>query len=178
MKTQETKPIGRPREKSFVLPIYESMNQCSGMTGIPRVVLAEAKREGCPAFLPGNRVELGALLRWLFSHNKDSENLDLNRERALLAREQRNALARENAVADKQLFILEEVQEKVGNRLLELGKLLFRLPKTLGAQMTTRLTAAGVSQGVIETEKTELAKAIEEIAAMARSMTQTKDTKK
>ncbi len=48
------------------LPIYSSLAQCVGDTGIPRAVLSQAKAQGCPAFR-AHRVDLGDFIRWWFS---------------------------------------------------------------------------------------------------------------
>ena len=58
------------------LPIFESQGECSGQTGIPLPLIRKARREGCPAFLPGNRIDLGALLKWIF--NDDGEAGSIN----------------------------------------------------------------------------------------------------
>jgi hypothetical protein len=54
------------------LPIYDSLNACSGATGIPLSILKQAKKSGCDAF-KSTRVDLGKLLRWLFGKDQDGE---------------------------------------------------------------------------------------------------------
>ena len=49
------------------LPTYPSMSACAGATGIPAEVLRKAKNAGCPAFHSNGRVNLSALLPWLFT---------------------------------------------------------------------------------------------------------------
>lgn len=54
------------------LPVYSSMVACEAATGIPLFLIKQAKNEGCPAFR-FSRVELEALLRFLFRDRKDAE---------------------------------------------------------------------------------------------------------
>ena len=92
MKKAKTKPNPSP------LPVFDSMAQCSGATGIPLSVIRNAKRSGCPGFA-WHRVELAALLRWMFREdgtadqdwsaqlvrwNAELAKLRLDRERALM----------------------------------------------------------------------------------------------
>lgn len=50
----------------IILPVFDSMTQCAGATGIPLPILRRAKRAGCDAFTAGSRVALGPLLHYLF----------------------------------------------------------------------------------------------------------------
>lgn len=63
---------GRPPEYSRELPVYDTMQQCSGSTGIPLTALRKYKGEGCPAFTNG-RVRLAELLKWIY---RDPNELD------------------------------------------------------------------------------------------------------
>lgn len=56
-----------------IKPEYDSMAQCSAMTGIPLAVLKAAKKNGCPAF-NHHRIQLGELLPWLFDESRQSES--------------------------------------------------------------------------------------------------------
>jgi hypothetical protein len=69
---KQPKGPGAPRTASNDLPIYDSLNACSGATGIPLSVLKQAKKGGCDAF-KSTRVDLGKLLRWLFGKDQDGE---------------------------------------------------------------------------------------------------------
>jgi len=71
MKTKQNPQI----RKRLTLPIYESIQQCSGATGIPPSVLKVAKRAGCPAFISGSRIDLAVLLKWYFAQSSDSRDL-------------------------------------------------------------------------------------------------------
>jgi hypothetical protein len=74
------KPTKKKQETR--LPIFESQGECAGQTGIPLPLIRKARREGCPAFIAGNRIDLGALLKWIFTDEDEagainwSEKLD------------------------------------------------------------------------------------------------------
>ncbi len=53
------------------LPIFDTMQQCSSVTGIPIAIQKEAKRGGSDAFKHG-RIDLQKLLRWIFSQGKST----------------------------------------------------------------------------------------------------------
>jgi hypothetical protein len=55
-------------ESASDLPVYDSIDQCSAATGIPRGAIKLAKRKGCKAF-KSNRIYLCDLLPWLFSND-------------------------------------------------------------------------------------------------------------
>lgn len=57
------------RETSQELPVYDSIDACSGATGIPRGVIKSAKKLGCSAF-HSNRVKLGPLLAFIFTEKE------------------------------------------------------------------------------------------------------------
>ena len=68
----EPKPkLGRPATGSQSLPCYQSMASCAAATGIPLIVLKQAKADGSEAFR-FSRVELGKLLPFLFAPKKKS----------------------------------------------------------------------------------------------------------
>jgi len=69
----EANAPGRPRETAARLPVYSSMAECSGATGIPLTLLKQAKRTGCEAF-QWNRVDLAKFLSWVFGHDNESED--------------------------------------------------------------------------------------------------------
>ena len=50
-----------------ILPVVGSMEQATAACGMPVSMLKRAKRDGCPAFKPSNRIHLGELLRWFFA---------------------------------------------------------------------------------------------------------------
>lgn len=77
------------------------MGECAGQTGIPLPLIKKARREGCTAFLPGNRLDLAVLLKWIFTDDGEasainwSEKLDefrAKREEIKLAKDKELAL--------------------------------------------------------------------------------------
>lgn len=77
---RKVKPgAGRPRVYATDLPVYDTMDQCSGATGIPKSMLQLASKEGC-LFVRHGRVHLAEFLRWFFGprpQNSDGEeNID------------------------------------------------------------------------------------------------------
>lgn len=69
----ESQGPGRPRSAAPELPIYDSIAQCAHATKIPATLIKKAKRSGCAAFR-SNRVDLSALLEWIFSQAEGGEN--------------------------------------------------------------------------------------------------------
>lgn len=97
--------------------IVPSMGAAAGVLGCSKEVLKRYKNEGCPAFLPSNRVDLTVLRNWLInSRAKDLEappdnTLDLERRDLLAKAETREfhlAVLR-GAYVEKQL-IAEHLQ--------------------------------------------------------------------
>ena len=68
---QQADKKGRPPTGSQSLPCYQSMASCAAATGIPLMVLKQAKADGSEAFR-FSRVELGKLLPFLFAPKKKS----------------------------------------------------------------------------------------------------------
>lgn len=126
---------GRPSVHSKGLPVFESIRQTSGATGIPVAILRDAKRRGCPAFKSGNRIDLGAFLRWHFENSDDKPGLDLNHERALLAQQQRIALEIENAERRGELFNRDIIEDALWESGLgEMRRMFFEALKTYRQQ--------------------------------------------
>jgi len=65
-RVNEANSPGRPSLRDTKLPIYASMGDCSGATGIPLSLLKHARRTGCPAFHASNRVDLAEFIKWAF----------------------------------------------------------------------------------------------------------------
>ena len=61
---RKKKPESPPARLSF--PIFESIGQASAVIGAPLALLKAAKREGCKAFIAGNRVDSSILIPFLF----------------------------------------------------------------------------------------------------------------
>ena len=69
------------------LPTYQSMAECATQTGIPRSILKEARKHS-PESFRSHRIQLGALLRWIFSQNGDDENWGERLKKAQALREE------------------------------------------------------------------------------------------
>lgn len=75
----KAKKMGRPQEYSRELPVYDTMEQCSGSTGVPMSFLRKAKAEGCPAFTHG-RVRFAEFIQWLFKKPEDLDSTEANED--------------------------------------------------------------------------------------------------
>jgi hypothetical protein len=61
---------GRPRVFAE-FPVYDSMEQCAGATGIPISHLKFAKRQGC-LFIRHGRVHIAEFISWFFSQTPEN----------------------------------------------------------------------------------------------------------
>lgn len=73
-RTTSTK-LGRDRVYATDLPVYDSMEQCCGATGIPVAAQKHAKKNGC-LFIRHGRVHLGEFIRWFFKSGKEDAGDD------------------------------------------------------------------------------------------------------
>ena len=90
---------------------FTSQTQAAAVTGIPSHVWAAWKRAGCPAFADA-RIRPHEAVVWAIMHEqKAGEQLDLNAERAGLAKEQKDKLALENETTRRTLLPSEEVAD-------------------------------------------------------------------
>lgn len=69
-----TKPTETPAGKRK-FPIFESIGHAASTIGAPIALIKSAKRNGCKAFLPGNRVDSEILLPFLFGMLTTASNL-------------------------------------------------------------------------------------------------------
>lgn len=70
---RKNKPgAGRPRVFATELPVYDSMEQASGATGIPIAAFKHAKKNGCLFFRHG-RVNLSEFIHWFFNRPDKEE---------------------------------------------------------------------------------------------------------
>jgi hypothetical protein len=60
-------------DKKDNLPVFPSLKNCAGRTGIPVQFLESAKSGGCPGFDSSGRVHLEKILAWIFNKNPDGE---------------------------------------------------------------------------------------------------------
>jgi hypothetical protein len=92
-----------PSDASLIaLPVFDTQDQCTAVTGIPKSVLKSAKKKGCKAF-KHSRVDLASLLRFLFSEQNGQpagawkdllDEAKAKREMIRLARDERNVIDR------------------------------------------------------------------------------------
>lgn len=75
---RKVKPgAGRPRVYATDLPVYDTMDQCSGATGIPKAMLQLASKEGC-LFVRHGRVHLAEFIRWFFNEKPQDGDEESN----------------------------------------------------------------------------------------------------
>ncbi len=67
------KKKSRNHETEDRLPTLESMPQVFAMTGMPVGIVKSLKQAGCPAFIAGNRIRLGELLKFFFATFDDEK---------------------------------------------------------------------------------------------------------
>lgn len=111
---------------------YPSMSSLEGATGIPRSMQQAAKDDGCEAFHASGRVNVGALIRWIFKKGVHSETIDwgdLNEELdAKLKQVKLDTLVRE-------LISLEEAQQCIQDLMTvcmgAVKRVVIEFPKTL-----------------------------------------------
>lgn len=89
---QTTEPRKRTKSIDYSDLIFDSISNCSSVTGIPKSILLSAKRNGCPAFR-NQRVYLLEFLQWWFNEGIEDENNDgidwaVKYKRALALREE------------------------------------------------------------------------------------------
>lgn len=83
------------KESSEKLPVYDSIEACSGATGIPRALLKAAKKQGCLAF-KSNRVDLSIVLRWAFSPASEGAGNWDDKYKEFRAKREQQKFARED----------------------------------------------------------------------------------
>lgn len=104
---------GRPRA---TWPILESIGATASKLGVPEHFIKECKRNGSKAFLAGNRIDLELLVPELFEtilKNKKLDRLDLNTERARLARVQKEDQEIDLELKRERICDLKEVDRLV-----------------------------------------------------------------
>jgi hypothetical protein len=134
IKTIKEPTASARRRYALELPIYESLVQMSGATGIPLAVLKRAKRQGAQFTFHG-RYHLRQFLDWCFSQRENADAIDVPMEQARIIREQRRKLERENRVADGQLANIEECKEAFANEfIIPFKTKLFALARAKGIE--------------------------------------------
>jgi hypothetical protein len=116
------------REKSETLPVYDSLEQCAGATGIPIGVLKSAKRKGSTAFR-SNRVHLEALLRFLFDpKNGNGDHGTMHEERLLKLRAERKLAEKELQEKEQSLIHIDEAKVMCRNLFVPVRQRFDSLP--------------------------------------------------
>ena len=160
---------------SIAWPVFDSYTHCAGSAGVPADVLRSAKAAGSPGFKHG-RIYFGEFIRWYFANSKEVGK-GLNYERERLLREQADELARENALAEKRLYTLEAVEDKLWLKgLARVREAWTQYPKTTGLKLRSILAAAGVASDVIERAVSEAVDGVTEpLARLRESLPKKKD---
>jgi hypothetical protein len=147
-----------------MLPTFESMPQVRATTGMPITVIKAAKKSGCTAFVTGNRIKLGPLLRWFFSEFDDAaerppdglatwrealNRAQTKREELRLATESRELIP----VADSEAAVGQAIGVLFAGLEMALGE----LPPMLEGRSLPEINSR--CQTIIELLKTELRRA-------------------
>ncbi len=120
-----------------LLTNYSSMLHMAGATGIPRHVLKAAKEAGCPGFNHSGPCSLAEFIKWYFVQKEEAfgETLDLNQEKAGLAKEQKLAAVRQRLIEEGEMHKRSDVEILVWQQLLlPVRQELETMPSKLGPQ--------------------------------------------
>lgn len=125
--------VGRPRADAIKLPIYSSLGECAGATGIPLPLLKQSKKSGCPAF-KWNRVDLAEFLKWCFSPERDgADGVDWSNElRKWMAKRQKIAY-------DKDARLVIDLNAARDDINLGISILFSELERVFGAELPAAL---------------------------------------
>lgn len=153
-KAQRALIEGAQAKPGIRFPVLESLAQTAAVLGVQIGLVKKAKRQGCPAFLPGNRVSTAVLIPFLFEMvlaNSKSELLDPSQEKAQLDRSRRLEQERANKIADGELHKLSEVERLLWHEgLSQVRAAWVAYPRTTGLMLRTVLESAGVAPSVIQ----------------------------
>ena len=117
MKNEDRIKPGRKKTHALELPVYDSLSQMAGATGIPLAKLKHAKRSGS-LFVQHGRASLHEFLRWNFQQKPGSQKIDVADERAQIARLERMKLQREQKIEDGRLVDGIALEERIKTELL------------------------------------------------------------
>jgi hypothetical protein len=118
MKPPIKKIAGRQR---LVWPIFDNQSQAAEWLGCPVSLIQSAKRNGCGAFISGNRIDSNKLAPFIVDtllNDNSSIYLDERQEKAKLNAAQRRKLEREEAIETKTLHDENSVDQKIRHELL------------------------------------------------------------
>lgn len=110
------------------LPIFSSMKQAYTITGIPLSVMKDAKQAGSTAITSAGRVDLAALLRFIFSDDQyentnwssELKRFQAKREELRYAEDQKRVVDRsvvQSALAKGMALLLTKIDHEFGVRL-------------------------------------------------------------
>jgi|ERR1017187_5211700 hypothetical protein len=114
----KTPPIQTRRVR---FPVFESIAQTASALGVPVALIKRAKRDGCGAFLAGNRIDTAILIPHLFQialANNETLRLDPQQELAKLNAARRREIEDEEKIRRGELHDLNFVDQKVRHGLL------------------------------------------------------------
>lgn len=113
------------RQRQTGEPVFDSMQQCEAVAGVPVAEQKAAKRGGCPAFETGSRVRLYPLLKFHFEHEREGESLEAAKTREAMARAA--LLEKKLAEKNKDLIPSGEAEELIRTALLPVRQRLMAL---------------------------------------------------
>ncbi len=124
------------RESSQKLPVYDSIDQCVGATGISRSVIKIAKKAGCDAF-SSNRVHLAKLLAWMFDPKNGSKGATLTIDdfKRKKVQEEARLLELKRQKAERELVSVEDVKRWTAEAVYATKVVLLSVPGKLAPQV-------------------------------------------
>ena len=101
-------------------PVFESIAQTASALGVPVALVKRAKRDGCAAFITGNRIDTAVLIPQLFKMLVQGESalLDPQQEKAKLDAARRREIEDEEKIRRGELHDLNHVDQKIRHDLL------------------------------------------------------------
>ncbi len=118
MKTQENESRQTRRVR---FPVFESIAQTASALGVSVALVKRAKRDGCAAFISGNRIDTSILIPHLFAlalAKNEILRLDPPQEFAALAAARRREIEDEEKIRREELHDLNHVDQQVRHDLL------------------------------------------------------------
>ena len=158
----KNKKIGIAGRQRLTWPVIEGIGATAAMLGAPDTLLKAIKRKGSRAFMTGNRVDTGILIPEIIAELLSKKNvmLDPAQEKAMLDKERRLMIERQNSLEEHRIHDLLEVEKSVRTELL--------LPLRDGLQgLQKKFARLKKSKPEIATQiiETDLPKLLEKITA-------------
>jgi hypothetical protein len=113
----KTTPVQTRRAR---FPVFESIAQTASALGVPVALIKRAKRDGCAAFITGNRIDTAVLIPRLFKMLVQGESvlLDPQQEKAKLDAARRREIEDEEKIRRGELHDLNHADQKIRHELL------------------------------------------------------------